>query len=80
MQDLGIKTCRGQRYRYQTPLNLLIYKGSFGKVRVTDSMDSNRQLRACHRFYVTDLTGNYVRVTDSYVTRKHEFTKARKHD
>ncbi len=68
MQDLGIKTCRGQRYRYQTPLNLLIYKSPFGNyVRVTDSMSPI-------------LTGNYVRVTDSYVTRKHEFTKARKHD
>ena len=39
MQDLGIKTCRGRRHRYQTLLNLLIYKGSFGNyVRVTDSM------------------------------------------
>ncbi len=30
--------CRGERYRYQTPLNLLIYKSRFGiYVRVTNS-------------------------------------------
>jgi len=33
----GVETCRGQRHRYQTPLNLLIYKSPFGNdVRVTD--------------------------------------------
>ncbi len=40
MQDLelyGVETCRGQRYRYQTPLNLLIYRSPFGNYgRVTD--------------------------------------------
>ncbi len=40
MQDLGIlgvETCRDQRYRYQTPLNLLNYKGPFGNYeRVTN--------------------------------------------
>ncbi len=39
LQDLGlygVETCRGQRYRCQTPLNLLIYRGPFGNyVRVT---------------------------------------------
>ena len=41
MQDwglYGVETCRGQRYRYQTPLNLLIYRSPFGNYgRVTDS-------------------------------------------
>ena len=41
MQDsglYGVEACRGQRYRYQTPLNLLIYRGLFGNYeRVTDS-------------------------------------------
>ena len=40
MHDLGlygVETCRGQRYRYQTPLKLLIYTGPFGNYeRVTD--------------------------------------------
>ncbi len=40
MQDLGlyrVEICRGQRIRYQTPLNLLIYRGPFGNYeRVTD--------------------------------------------
>ncbi len=37
----GVETCRGQRYRYQTPLNLLIYKRSFGNSeRGTDSVCS----------------------------------------
>ena len=40
MQDLGfyrVEICRGQRIRYQTPLNLLIYRGPFGNdERVTD--------------------------------------------
>ncbi len=44
IQDLGldgVETCRGQRYRYQTPLNLLIYRSSFGNYeRVTDSLES----------------------------------------
>ena len=44
MQDVGLsggETCRGQCHRYQTPLNLLIYKGSFGNYeRVTDSYSS----------------------------------------
>jgi hypothetical protein len=35
----GVETCRGQCYRYQTPLNLLIYKSPFGNdERVTDSV------------------------------------------
>ncbi len=42
MQDLGldgVETCWGQRYRYQTPLNLLIYRGPFGNYgRVTESL------------------------------------------
>jgi hypothetical protein len=34
----GVETCRGQCYRYQTPLNLLMYKGPFGNYeRGTDS-------------------------------------------
>ncbi len=41
MHDLGLdgtETCRGQRYRYQTPRNLLIYRSRFGNYeRVTDS-------------------------------------------
>ncbi len=41
MQDLElyvVETCRGQRYRYQTPPNLLIYRGFFGNYeRVTYS-------------------------------------------
>jgi hypothetical protein len=36
----GVETCRGQRNRYQTPRNLLIYRGPFGNyVRVTDFTD-----------------------------------------
>ncbi len=42
IQDLGlygVESCRGQRHRYQTPLNLLIYSSPFGKHgRVTDSV------------------------------------------
>ncbi len=42
MYDLGlygVEICRGQRYRYQTPLNLLIYRSPFGNYeRVTDSI------------------------------------------
>ena len=42
IQDLGlygVETFRGQRYRYQTPLNLLIYRSLFGNdERVTDSL------------------------------------------
>ena len=41
MQDVGlygVKTCWVQCHRYQTPLNLLIYRGLFGNYeRVTDS-------------------------------------------
>ena len=41
MQNLefyGVKSFQGQRYRYQTPRNLLIYRGLFGEYeRVTDS-------------------------------------------
>jgi len=41
MHDLGLygtETCRGQRYRYQAPLNLLIYRSLFGNCeRATDS-------------------------------------------
>ena len=41
MHDLGlygVETCRSQRHRYQTPLNLLIYRIPFGNYgRVTDS-------------------------------------------
>ncbi len=41
MQDLelyGVESFQGQRYRYQTPRNLLIYRGHFGNhERVTDS-------------------------------------------
>ena len=34
----GVETCRGPRYRYQTPRNLLIYRSRFGNYeRVTDS-------------------------------------------
>ena len=44
MQDLrlyGVEPCPGQRYRYQTCLNLLIYKGPFGNYeRVTDTSDT----------------------------------------
>ena len=44
IQDLGlygVETFRGQRYRYQTPLNLLIYRSLFGNdERVTDSFVS----------------------------------------
>ncbi len=40
MQDLGlhgVESCRCQRYRYQTPHNLLIYRNPFGTYeRVTD--------------------------------------------
>ncbi len=41
MQDVGlhgVEICRCQRYRYQTPRNLLIYRSPFGNdERVTDS-------------------------------------------
>ncbi len=37
----GVETCRGQCYRYQTPRNLLIYRGLFGNYeRGTDSVCS----------------------------------------
>ena len=50
MEFYGVGSCRGQRYRYQTPRNLLIYKIRFGNYeRVTD--------------YITDYT-DYERVTD----------------
>ena len=37
MELYGVESCRDQRNRYQTPLNLLIYKRSYGNYeRVTD--------------------------------------------
>ena len=38
----GVETCRG-RYRYQTPRNLLMYKGPFGNYeRGTESKEAKR--------------------------------------
>jgi len=54
MHDLGlygVETFRGQRYRYQTPLNLLIYRSLFGNYgRVTDSYLSEpiKLAEVCH--------------------------------
>ncbi len=47
MQDLGlygVESCRCERYRYQTPRNLLIYRSPFGNnERVTDSVIYERE-------------------------------------
>ncbi len=67
----GVETCRGQRNGYQTPLNLLIYKGPFGnEERVTD--------------FITDFTDSFAlqKITNSSytfpgVTRTIHSTKVR---
>ena len=65
MQDLGlhgVESCRCQRYRHQTPRNLLIYRTPFGNdERVTDSHAIRKRCRVYESEYLGAFEGDESR-------------------